>query len=298
MNSETKICQNCKNSFVIEPEDFKFYEKIKVPPPTWCPECRMVRRMMFRNERTLYKRQCDLCHGEIISMYPKEMQFPVYCQKCWWSDKWEAGEYAKDFDPSWSFLKQVHELQEKVPRSQYLNYEGSRLINSPYVNCSGDIENCYLVFGAAYSRNCAYSHYIEHSRDCFDCFYCMKSEKCYECFDIENCYNLLFSQSCLNCIDSSFLFDCRNCTNCIGCSGLRNRSYYIFNEPYTKEEYQKKKIELMFDSQKGLGLFRERYFKEVYPRTPRKYYHGQMNSDFSGDYISNTEKTYQSFYVK
>jgi len=27
MNSETKTCQNCKNSFVIEPEDLLFYEK-------------------------------------------------------------------------------------------------------------------------------------------------------------------------------------------------------------------------------------------------------------------------------
>src|SRR3989344_5884693 len=29
MNPETKICQNCKSSFIIEPEDFKFYEQMK-----------------------------------------------------------------------------------------------------------------------------------------------------------------------------------------------------------------------------------------------------------------------------
>jgi hypothetical protein len=38
MKNETKNCQNCKNDFTIESEDFKFYEKIKVPPPTWCPD--------------------------------------------------------------------------------------------------------------------------------------------------------------------------------------------------------------------------------------------------------------------
>jgi hypothetical protein len=32
---ETKICQNCKKNFIIEPDDFGFYEKIKVPPPTF-----------------------------------------------------------------------------------------------------------------------------------------------------------------------------------------------------------------------------------------------------------------------
>jgi len=25
MNKETKVCQNCKNQFTIEPEDFEFY---------------------------------------------------------------------------------------------------------------------------------------------------------------------------------------------------------------------------------------------------------------------------------
>jgi RNA polymerase subunit RPABC4/transcription elongation factor Spt4 len=37
---ETKNCQNCKKDFNIEPDDFSFYEKMKVPVPTWCPECR------------------------------------------------------------------------------------------------------------------------------------------------------------------------------------------------------------------------------------------------------------------
>lgn len=33
---ETKSCQNCKKDFIIEPEDFNFYSKMKVPAPTWC----------------------------------------------------------------------------------------------------------------------------------------------------------------------------------------------------------------------------------------------------------------------
>lgn len=52
MNSETRNCQNCKQPFTIEPDDFGFYEQIKVPPPTWCSDCRLMRRMSFRNELT------------------------------------------------------------------------------------------------------------------------------------------------------------------------------------------------------------------------------------------------------
>ena len=100
MNSETKICQNCKKNFTIEPEDFIFYDKIKVPPPTWCPECRMVRRMNWRNERTLYKRKCDAPghNEEIISIYHKDSPLKVYDQKYWWSDEWDAMQYGRDYD--------------------------------------------------------------------------------------------------------------------------------------------------------------------------------------------------------
>ena len=59
--SSQRVCQNCKKNFVIEQEDFNFYDRIKVPPPTFCPECRFQRRMAWRNDRTLYKRNCDLC---------------------------------------------------------------------------------------------------------------------------------------------------------------------------------------------------------------------------------------------
>ena len=31
MNIEKRNCQNCKNDFVIDSDDFGFYEKIKVP---------------------------------------------------------------------------------------------------------------------------------------------------------------------------------------------------------------------------------------------------------------------------
>ena len=298
MNSENKICQNCKQNFTIEPEDFEFYEKMHVPPPTFCPECRLQRRLAFRNERNLYKRNCNLCGKEIISMHQKSAPFPVYCQDCWWSDKWDPAGYGRDFNPSRSFLEQFSALQKLVPLSQYLNVSSARIINSPYTNCAGDIENCYLIFGALDDRNCAYSHYIEGALESFDMLYSEKVEKCYEGFDIDSSYKVFFSQSSQNCIDSMFLFDCKNCNNCIGCSGLRNKSFYILNEPYTKEEYMKKKKELKLNTAAGIDAFKKRFIEEVYYKTPRKFYHGHMNSGFGGDYISNTEKTYHSFYTK
>ncbi len=55
MQSETKKCQSCKKDFIIEPEDFSFYERVQVPPPTFCPECRIIRRMSFLNDRNFHR---------------------------------------------------------------------------------------------------------------------------------------------------------------------------------------------------------------------------------------------------
>ena len=93
---EAKQCQNCKKDFTIESDDFAFYEKMKVPAPTWCPECRLVKRLQWRNERSLFKRKCDLCDQEKILMFPAESPYTVYCYSCWWSEKWDGQSFARD----------------------------------------------------------------------------------------------------------------------------------------------------------------------------------------------------------
>ncbi|MDO8610741.1 MAG: hypothetical protein Q7R95_09420, partial [bacterium] len=116
MNNETKQCQNCQKQFNIDPEDFDFYEKINVPKPTWCPQCRMIRRMSYRNERSLYKSQCALCQKTMLSMYAPESPFIVYCKECWYSDKWDATTYGSDYDFNKTFFEQLFNLRNQVPR--------------------------------------------------------------------------------------------------------------------------------------------------------------------------------------
>ena len=115
--SSVRVCQNCKSQFVIEPEDFNFYEKIQVPPPTFCPECRLQRRMQLRNERTLYKRKCCAPgHGEeFISVYSPDKALNVVDDRYWWSDSWNAFDYGKEYDFSKPFFRQFRELLERVP---------------------------------------------------------------------------------------------------------------------------------------------------------------------------------------
>jgi len=116
MNSEIKQCQNCKNSFVIEPEDFLFYEKIRVPPPTWCPECRLIRRLTWRNERSLYWIKCGLCKKDTLTMHPPENNFIIYCRECWYSDKWEPFDFAREYNFSKPFFLQWKEILTNTPQ--------------------------------------------------------------------------------------------------------------------------------------------------------------------------------------
>src|SRR3989338_9929751 len=111
---ETRSCQNCHQNFTIDADDFSFYEKIKVPAPMFCPECRFKARYAFRNQTSLYKRTCDLCRQSIISMYAPEKSFPVYCRTCFYSDNWDPSDYGMEIDFTKPFFQQLNELFNKV----------------------------------------------------------------------------------------------------------------------------------------------------------------------------------------
>jgi hypothetical protein len=239
MNPETKICQNCKHEFTIEPEDFNFYEKIKVPPPTFCPECRMQRRMAWRNVRNLYKSPCRAPeHNEVIvSIYSSEKPFMVFDQSFWWGDQWDPLNYGMVYDFSRPFLEQFKDLLSRIPLP---NVNNANYSNSNYINMTIDSKNCYLVFSSTENEDCSYSEGINNCRNCLDLLSCRQCEYSYNCIDCRNSFNIAFAERAISCVDSTFLYDCRNCSNCFGCWNLRNKKYHIFNEPFSKEEYEEK----------------------------------------------------------
>src|SRR3989338_3888987 len=138
MREETKTCHNCQASFLIDASDFAFYEKMKVPPPTFCPECRMIRRFLFRNEHVLFRRKDSITGKEMFSGFPPQADITVYEKEYWWSDAWDPMDYGKDYDFSRPFFEQMRELMNVVPRpSQNVMYN----VNCDYVNNLGNSKN-------------------------------------------------------------------------------------------------------------------------------------------------------------
>ncbi len=247
MGSKTRKCQNCKSSFVIEPEDFQFYEKIKVPPPTFCPDCRRQRRYAWRNERTLYKRACDLCKRGIIGLYPAGTKFPVYCHECWFSDKWDPQSYGTEYDFSKPFFEQFKTLGQKIPR---LAIWVQNSTNSEYSNQSYSNKNTYLSFALRDSEDVEYCCRAVQLKACTDCTYTHHSESLHQCLDTDKSYKSRFLEEAEGCVDSGFLSHSRNCQNCLGGINLRSSSYIFFGEQLDKEAYRRRLGELNLGSRK------------------------------------------------
>jgi len=300
MHPETRVCQNCKSDFIIEPDDFSFYEKLsisakyKIPSPTWCPDCRFQRRCLFRNERKFFKNIDGATNKNIISLFPKEAKFPVYDDSYWFSDNWDPFSYGVDFDRSRPFLSQLYDLMIRVPhpRSNTIN-----MVRSDYSANAADLKDCYLIFNATSTENSAYGNAVDYSKNCFDNSHISNSEKCYESFWLNKCYETYFSSQCEECVSVYFSKNCVGCSNCFGCVNLRNKSYHFFNQQLTKEEYLKKINSLGISKWSNLKEV-NKTAKEFWLNFPVKYIQGTKNYDCSGEYISNSKDVKNSYLIR
>ncbi len=294
MGGSEITCQNCKQNFAIDPEDFDFYAKLQVPPPTWCWKCRALRRFTWRNERMLYKRKSDATGKEIFTMYAPESNTKIYESDYWYSDAWDPKSYGKDVDFTRPFLEQVGELIHSVP---LVARSVVRSTNSDYINNAGDIKNSYLIFNGNRAEDTMYSNGLNIIKNCVDISHCSECENCYECFWMTKCSNCFYSSECENSYDLWFSKDCNGSSNCFGCVGLRGKQYYIFNEPYTKEEYQQKLKEFNLTSYASIQQWRKKA-QEFWLTRPMKYYVGTNNQNATGNYIANSRNIDHGYLVR
>ena len=292
MNSETKICNNCKLSFTIEHDDFLFYEKIKVPAPTFCPACRFQRRLMWRNEWKLFRKK-DIHGKEIFSMVHEDSPVKIMEVAEWYSDSWDPMEYGRDYDFSRPFFEQFKEFLSQVP---LMSRSLSKPINSDYCTNATEPKDCYLTFGLSYVENSAYSIWGGKSKDIFDCHIYNDSELCYDSVNISKCYKTLYSVDCEGCSEVMFCKNCVGCNNCFGCVNLKNKSYYIFNQAYSKEDYTKKIKEFGITSRNNVETLKEKSF-EYWKKFANKFIHGRHNANVLGDYIYNSKDVKNSWRI-
>ncbi|MEI8270212.1 MAG: hypothetical protein WCG45_02490, partial [bacterium] len=268
--------------------------KVKVPSPTWCPECRLIRRLAYREERSLYKDTCEKCGKETVSLFAPGNLFVVYCTPCWWGDSWDGTDYGVDYDFSKPFFEQLFNLQKVVP-SQGTNQRNCT--NCKY--CHGNIrcKNCTFVFGGYQSTDCYYGQAMILTRDSMDSDVTWNADHVYETVNLNGVYNTKFVYFSDECLDSSFLFNCIGCSDCFGCINLRNQKYCIWNKQYTKEEYQKNILEWNLGSYDNIKRAKEKFMK-LYYRIPRRFALIINSNNIIGDDLKNTKNCKNCFVTR
>ncbi len=289
-----KVCVNCSESFLITESDKVFYQKIEVPVPTHCTKCRLKRRLAFRNERTLFKRECDKCKRHIISFFEPNRPFPVYCSECWWKDDWDPRDYGQDVDFSRPFFEQFRELMMKVPKVGMLQLNNE---NCEYNALVAYSKNTYMSPGSYFLEDCYYLKKCQYSKNSMNCAYLDRCELMVYSINCNGCYSCSYLVNCRNCVDCSYMENSSACQNCFMCSDVANKKFCFKNKQYSQEDYQK-----ILEQYKVRSVDEIRKeFEEFKVGVPKRF-QNQMNCENSkGDYLQNcknAEECYDCFAVE
>jgi len=291
---ETKNCQNCKKEFTVEKGDKDFYVRFSLPEPTFCPQCRLIRRLVWINDRYLYFVNCKLCGVKTFSMQPENSSFALYCHDCWYSDDFDPMIYARDYDFSKNFFEQWADLLKIVPtRARLID---GRMVESNYTNWVSNLKRCYLIYNSDYSEDCLYGTEIENSKNSVDNMMIDTCEECHECVNCQNCNRIFYSTDSLNSSDIWFSYNLAGCMDCFGCVNLRNKNHYIFNEPYSKTDYDKKIKEMWTGSALSCKELISKA-DELRQNLPRRFAHTRQVKSVAGDYIYTSKEVHEGFVV-
>ena len=76
-------CDVTKKYYKIQRSELNFYRKMNLPIPTLCPNERHKQRMVLRNPRTLFERNCSECQEKILTSFAPNRPEKVCCEKCY-----------------------------------------------------------------------------------------------------------------------------------------------------------------------------------------------------------------------
>ncbi len=259
MKEETKCCQNCKKDFTLSEMEISLALKIGLENSDLCSKCLLKQHLSFWLFGKFRKGKSDLSGENIITIFPENSRHPIYSLKEWYSDKWDAMDYGKDYNPNELFFDQLKNLQEKIPRP---HQNGANNTNCDYCDDVWNSKDCYLARSMEECEDLLYSYRNLKVKNSIDMAICFTSEKCFSCVNCINSYKLFYSIDSKDCIDSYFLFDCRNCQNCFMCTNLRGKNYCIENVQYTKEEYNEKLESFNLGSYSEIQSLKQ-YFEEM-----------------------------------
>lgn len=270
-------CLDCEKEFQPEKDDLL--------PARRCQDCRVRLLLSFRNERSLYKRRCDLCGKDFIGVYAPDSPYTVYCSQCWWSDNWSPHKFGMAYDENRSFFDQFKELYSQVP---HLGMSVTDSENSEYCNFVDKQKNCYLTVNASENESLFYCERAFNSKDSLECNGLTRCQLCYWNLSCRDCYHTCFSEFCENMIDCFFCSDSKSCQNCFGSFGLRSQKFVFLNEQLIEDEYKKRIDSLRLNTYDGVEKAKELVYQH-WLKYPHRYANITLSEDVIGDNVTRSK---------
>lgn len=100
--------EQCSTAFKLIPSEIVFYERMRLPIPHLCPNCRHYARLAYRNPFRLWRRECQCagaksengvyvnmnahshgagkCSNKFETSYAPDRPEIVYCEQCYQSE--------------------------------------------------------------------------------------------------------------------------------------------------------------------------------------------------------------------
>lgn len=256
-------------------------EQLGVPKSELTNEERLKRRFSWRNDHTLFHRNCDKSQKKLLCGFHPASPVTIYDKEIWWSDTWNPLEYGREFDFNRPFFDQFAELYKVAPQPNLITVNAE---NSDYSNYNYANKNCYLCFTGNYLEDSLYCYNAENSANCYDCLFVWNCELCYECTQCEKCYDCKYCLHSKNCSESMFLEDCIGCKNCFMCSNLTQAEYHFLNKKYSPQEYNKIIEDFNLHTRSGLSKAKE-FWLEQKKNLPHKENHNLEAENCTGEYI-------------
>ncbi|MCX6721778.1 MAG: hypothetical protein NTY04_01105, partial [Candidatus Staskawiczbacteria bacterium] len=202
--------------------------------------------------------------------------------------------YGEDYDSSRPFIEQLVELQSKVPHPHQV---GAKNVNCDWTDDWWESRECYLCRSGYRNEYLSYAYRVFTSKNSIDLTYCSDVERSYDCLYCFKSYNLKYSFNSRDCMDSSFLYDCRNCQNCFMCWNLRNQKYCILNQPYSKEEYEKKIKEYNLKSRTAVDELKKDFWQHIRQDAVHRQNYNIQTVQSAGNFLNNDKNCYQSYFI-
>jgi hypothetical protein len=288
-----RVCRISGETWDLTDEEIDWCRRFHVPPSEVHPIVRLKMLLAHNTDLTLWWKPHAVTGEPILTFVHPDNRVKIVRDKEWVS--LENTDFGRDANVDLPFFEQLDSLYVETPfRALSESGDSTNTIGMAAFKCT----DSFMIFGCVGIERSSYiygSSFVSDSVDVTASFggitdgYHVNHSR-----SLHQCFVALESHDCLN---SAFLFDCRNCEFCFGATNQRNKKYLWFNEPLTKEEWERRRANVDLSVKQTFDEYHERFIELVQESVwPSDFNLGELES--SGEYLEKTVRAQESYQLQ